>query len=194
MKKPALPSGNRIDAGRPAPHRHPPLAHTRHKGRQWIDFQHDVTLKDIEVAARENYTSVEHLKRYTTLGMASDQGKTSNMAGLAAMAALKGATIPEVGTTTFRPPFVPIPLATYHGQGGPALPPDQTPETRTQHRAAQMPPCANTAAGSAPAGTAGDDRDANIAREARMAREPQASSTARPWARSRSWAPTPKPS
>ena len=87
------------------------------KGRQWIDFQHDVTLKDIEVAARENYTSVEHLKRYTTLGMASDQGKTSNMAGLAAMAALKGATIPEVGTTTFRPPFVPIPLATYRGQG-----------------------------------------------------------------------------
>ena len=58
------------------------------KGRQWIDFQHDVTLKDIEVAARENYVSVEHLKRYTTLGMASDQGKTSNMAGLAAMAAI----------------------------------------------------------------------------------------------------------
>lgn len=85
------------------------------KGRQWIDFQHDVTLKDIEVAARENYVSVEHLKRYTTLGMASDQGKTSNMAGLAAMAAIKGATIPEVGTTTFRPPFVPIPLETLHG-------------------------------------------------------------------------------
>ncbi len=91
------------------------------KGRQWIDFQHDVTLKDIEVAARENYTSVEHLKRYTTLGMASDQGKTSNMAGLAAMATLKGATIPEVGTTTFRPPFVPIPLATYHGQASAQL-------------------------------------------------------------------------
>ena len=86
------------------------------KGRQWIDLQHDVTLKDIEVAARENYSSVEHLKRYTTLGMASDQGKTSNMAGLAAMAALKETTIPEVGTTTFRPPYVPIPLETYHGQ------------------------------------------------------------------------------
>ena len=86
------------------------------RGRQWIDLQHDVTLKDIEVAARENYSSVEHLKRYTTLGMASDQGKTSNMAGLAAMAALKNVTIPEVGTTTFRPPFVPIPLEVYHGQ------------------------------------------------------------------------------
>jgi sarcosine oxidase subunit alpha len=85
------------------------------KGRQWIDFQHDVTLKDIEVAARENYASVEHLKRYTTLGMASDQGKTSNMAGLAAMAQLQGRSIPEVGTTTFRPPFVPIPLEIYRG-------------------------------------------------------------------------------
>ncbi|MEM7521006.1 MAG: 2Fe-2S iron-sulfur cluster-binding protein [Pseudomonadota bacterium] len=85
------------------------------KGRQWIDFQHDVTLKDVEVAARENYASVEHLKRYTTLGMASDQGKTSNMAGLAAMAALQGRAIPEVGTTTFRPPFVPVPLELYHG-------------------------------------------------------------------------------
>jgi len=85
------------------------------KGRQWIDFQHDVTLKDIEVAARENYVSVEHLKRYTTLGMASDQGKTSNMAGLTAMAALRGKPIPQVGTTTSRPPFVPVPLEIYHG-------------------------------------------------------------------------------
>ncbi|WP_370232040.1 2Fe-2S iron-sulfur cluster-binding protein [Cognatishimia sp.] len=85
------------------------------KGRQWIDFQHDVTLKDIEVAARENYVSVEHLKRFTTLGMASDQGKTSNMAGLAAMATIQGRPIPEVGTTTFRPPFVPVPLEIYRG-------------------------------------------------------------------------------
>ena len=86
------------------------------KGRQWIDFQHDVTLKDVELAARENYVSVEHLKRYTTLGMAADQGKTSNMAGLAAMAAIQGRPIPEVGTTTFRPPFVPVPMELYHGQ------------------------------------------------------------------------------
>ena len=84
-------------------------------GRQWIDLQHDVTLKDVELAARENYVSVEHLKRYTTLGMASDQGKTSNMAGLAAMAAIGEQPIPEVGTTTFRPPFVPVPIETYHG-------------------------------------------------------------------------------
>ena len=89
---------------------------TSSKTRQWIDFQHDVTLKDIELAARENYASVEHLKRYTTLGMASDQGKTSNMAGLAAMARLQGQSIPETGTTTFRPPFVPVPLEIYRGR------------------------------------------------------------------------------
>ena len=85
------------------------------KKRQWIDLQHDVTFKDIELASRENYASVEHLKRYTTLGMASDQGKTSNVAGLSVMAKLRGKTIPEVGTTTFRPPFVPVPLELYRG-------------------------------------------------------------------------------
>lgn len=83
--------------------------------RQWVDFQHDVTLKDITLAHRENMVSVEHLKRYTTLGMAGDQGKTSNIAGLSAMAELKGQSIPEVGTTTFRPPFVPVPLEAYCG-------------------------------------------------------------------------------
>ncbi len=93
-----------------------PLSPDRHStGRQWIDLQHDVTLKDIELAARENYASVEHLKRYTTLGMASDQGKTSNMAGLAALASIQNRSIPEVGTTTFRPPFVPVPLELYRG-------------------------------------------------------------------------------
>lgn len=85
------------------------------RGRQWVDFQNDVTLKDIALAARENYVSVEHLKRYTTLGMATDQGKTSNLTGLEAMAALSGRSIPETGTTTFRPPFVPVPLELYRG-------------------------------------------------------------------------------
>ncbi|MEL7097495.1 MAG: 2Fe-2S iron-sulfur cluster-binding protein [Pseudomonadota bacterium] len=111
-------AAGRGDAGaRPATAYHvdPSWPAPRSKGRQWIDFQHDVTLKDVEVAARENYVSVEHLKRYTTLGMASDQGKTSNMAGLAAMAAIQGRPIPEVGTTTFRPPFVPVPLELYRG-------------------------------------------------------------------------------
>ncbi len=88
-----------------------PLKNTR----QWIDLQNDVTLKDIALAAQENYASVEHLKRYTTLGMANDQGKTSNVNGLAALAAFTGRAIPEVGTTTFRPPFVPVSLGALAG-------------------------------------------------------------------------------
>ena len=86
------------------------------KGRRWIDFQNDVTLKDVELAARENFRSVEHLKRYTTLGMATDQGKTSNLNGLAAMAAISGRSIGETGTTTYRPPFVPTPFSILAGR------------------------------------------------------------------------------
>jgi sarcosine oxidase subunit alpha len=78
--------------------------------RLFVDFQNDVTTKDIGLAHRENYVSVEHLKRYTTLGMGTDQGKTSNVAGLAMMAAKRGEAIPAVGTTTFRPPFTPFPF------------------------------------------------------------------------------------
>ncbi|MGH6927924.1 MAG: sarcosine oxidase subunit alpha, partial [Dongiaceae bacterium] len=84
--------------------------------RQWVDYQNDVTVDDIRLAARENYASVEHLKRYTTLGMAPDQGKTSNLNGLAILAAATGRGIPDVGTTTFRPPFVPVSLAALAGQ------------------------------------------------------------------------------
>jgi sarcosine oxidase subunit alpha len=105
------------------------------KGRQWIDFQHDVTLKDIEIAAKENFVSVEHLKRYTTLGMAVDQGKTSNMAGLAAMAALQDKPIPEVGTTTFRPPFVPVSMSLYKGASqGPLFRPLKRLPLEQRHR------------------------------------------------------------
>ncbi|CDX32467.1 Sarcosine oxidase, alpha subunit family [Mesorhizobium sp. ORS 3359] len=84
-------------------------------GRVWIDYQSDVTAKDIELAARENFISVEHLKRYTTLGMATDQGKTSNLNGLALLADITGRGIPEVGTTTYRPPFTPVPFASLAG-------------------------------------------------------------------------------
>lgn len=76
--------------------------------RCFVDFQNDVTTKDVGLAHRENYVSVEHLKRYTTLGMGTDQGKTSNVAGLAMMAAKRGQPIPAVGTTTFRPPYTPF--------------------------------------------------------------------------------------
>ncbi|TPN82598.1 sarcosine oxidase subunit alpha family protein [Mesorhizobium sp. CU2] len=85
------------------------------KGRVWIDYQSDVTAKDVELAARENFVSVEHLKRYTTLGMATDQGKTSNLNGLALLADVTGRAIPEVGTTTYRPPFTPVPFASLAG-------------------------------------------------------------------------------
>jgi sarcosine oxidase subunit alpha len=76
--------------------------------RQWVDFRHDVTVADIELAVRENYVSVEHLKRYTTVGMSIDQGKTSNLNALSVLATLTDRTIPEVGTTTFRPMFSPV--------------------------------------------------------------------------------------
>ena len=76
--------------------------------RCFVDFQNDVTTKDVGLAHRENYVSVEHLKRYTTLGMGTDQGKTSNVAGLAMMAARRGEAIPAVGTTIFRPPYTPF--------------------------------------------------------------------------------------
>ncbi len=81
----------------------------------WIDYQSDVTVKDVELAARENFVSVEHLKRYTTLGMATDQGKTSNLNGLALLADITGRPIAEVGTTTYRPPFTPVPFADARG-------------------------------------------------------------------------------
>ena len=76
--------------------------------RQWVDFHHDVTVADIALAARENYVSVEHLKRYTTVGMSIDQGKTSNLNALCVLATLTGRTVAEVGTTTFRPMFSPV--------------------------------------------------------------------------------------
>ncbi|MEP5088268.1 MAG: 2Fe-2S iron-sulfur cluster-binding protein, partial [Paracoccaceae bacterium] len=86
------------------------------KGRAWLDQQNDVTVKDVKLAHQENFKSVEHLKRYTTLGMATDQGKTSNMGGLAIMAELAGKTIPEVGTTIYRPPYSPVAMGVLAGR------------------------------------------------------------------------------
>lgn len=94
-----------------------PLWTVKGKGRSWLDFQNDVTVKDVEQAHRENFRSVEHMKRYTTLGMATDQGKGANVNALAVMAELTGQTIPETGTTTFRPPYTPVQIAAY-GAGG----------------------------------------------------------------------------
>ncbi|MDX8455293.1 sarcosine oxidase subunit alpha family protein [Mesorhizobium sp. VK9D] len=92
-----------------------PIVHVPSRKRAWVDFQNDVTVKDIKIAHAENMWPVEHLKRYTTLGMATDQGKTANVTGLAVMAELSGRTIPETGTTIFRPPYTPITLSVLGG-------------------------------------------------------------------------------
>ncbi len=84
-------------------------------GKAFVDLQHDVTREDVELAEREGFRSVEHLKRYTTLGMATDQGKTSNVNGLAIMAALTERSIPSVGTTTARPPYTPVSIGALAG-------------------------------------------------------------------------------
>ncbi len=107
-----------------------PLPHAR----QWIDFQNDVTVADVALAVRENYTSVEHLKRYTLLGMANDQGKTSNINGLAALAQFTGRAIPEVGTTTFRPPFAPVSFGALAGmRHGPLFAPRRLLPAHAEH-------------------------------------------------------------
>ena len=87
------------------------------KGRAWLDFANDVTVKDVTQSAQENFRSVEHMKRYTTQGMAPDQGKNSNVGALAVLADATGRGIPETGTTTFRPPFSPVSIAAM-GAGG----------------------------------------------------------------------------
>ncbi|WP_370284637.1 sarcosine oxidase subunit alpha family protein [Pseudooceanicola nanhaiensis] len=81
------------------------------KGRAWLDLQNDVTVKDVRGAAQENFRSVEHMKRYTTQGMAPDQGKTSNLAALAVLADATGRGIAQTGTTTYRPPYTPVAIA-----------------------------------------------------------------------------------
>ena len=92
-----------------------PNAPGRHDKR-FVDFQDDVTADDVALAHREGYVSVEHLKRYTTLGMGTDQGKTSNVAGLAIMAELKGQDITAVGTTRFRPPYSAVAMGVMAGR------------------------------------------------------------------------------
>lgn len=85
------------------------------KGKAFVDFQNDVTRDDVSLAAREGFQSVEHLKRYTTLGMGTDQGRTSNVNGLALLASVTGRNIPEVGTTVFRPPYTPVSFGAFVG-------------------------------------------------------------------------------
>ena len=88
------------------------------EGRKvFLDFQNDVSVKDVRAAVAEGFSAPEHLKRYTTLGMATDQGKTANVAALAVLAEAVGAPMGQAGTTTFRPPYTPVSIAAY-GAGG----------------------------------------------------------------------------
>src|SRR5579883_693075 len=94
----------------------PPAKATGGTAKHFVDLQNDVTAADVALAAREGYASVEHLKRYTTLGMGTDQGKTSNVNALALLAHDIGAEIAEVGTTTFRPPYTPVGIGALAGR------------------------------------------------------------------------------
>ncbi|MGB7322394.1 MAG: FAD-dependent oxidoreductase, partial [Albidovulum sp.] len=86
------------------------------RAKMWLDPQNDVKVSDVQLAAREGYESVEHTKRYTTLGMATDQGKISNINGLAVLSDALNRSIPKTGTTTFRPPYTPISMGAIAGE------------------------------------------------------------------------------
>ena len=86
------------------------------RSKAWLDFQNDVKVSDVQLAAQEGFESVEHAKRYTTLGMATDQGKLSNINGLAILSDALGRPIPQTGTTTFRPPYTPISMGAIGGE------------------------------------------------------------------------------
>ena len=87
------------------------------RGRAFVDFQNDVTTRDLVQSVRENFRAPEHMKRYTTLGMATDQGRTGGVTALAILAGITGRGIAETGTTTHRPPYAPIPVGAL-GAGG----------------------------------------------------------------------------
>ena len=107
----------------------PPITLGGSRRKQFIDLQNDVTAGDVELAAREGYRSVEHVKRYTTLGMGTDQGKTSNLNGIAVLAGALDKPLADVGVTTYRPPYTPLTIGTLVGRqvGGFLAPTRRTP-------------------------------------------------------------------
>ncbi len=104
-------------------------------GRRWVDLAADVTVAELEEAAAEGYDTVEHLKRYTALGMSADQGRSSNVTGLELLARQAQRPVPEIGTTRFRPPYRPVPLASLAGvQEGRLLAPPKRMALEPVHR------------------------------------------------------------
>jgi sarcosine oxidase, subunit alpha len=98
-----------------AAHVDPPAIHVDRRAKAFVDFQNDVCAKDVTLAVQEGMRSIEHIKRYTTTGMATDQGKLSNMNALAIASAQLKKPIPEVGLTTFRPPYTPVTFGAFAG-------------------------------------------------------------------------------
>jgi len=112
-----------------------PLPEGSH-AKRFVDHQDDVAASDVALAARENFVSVEHLKRYTTLGMGTDQGKTSNINGLGIMSDIRGLPVQQVGTTTFRPPFTPVTMGALAAREcGPHLAPKRRTPLHAWHEA-----------------------------------------------------------
>ena len=111
------PEGNSVDEAAMAPvWLMPQGAGVGLRSKAWLDYQNDVKVSDIQLAAQEGFESVEHAKRYTTLGMATDQGKLSNINGLAILSDALNQPIPQTGTTTFRPPYTPISMGAIGGE------------------------------------------------------------------------------
>ena len=98
-----------------------PQPQTTATHKAFVDWQHDVTTRDLALAAREGFRSIEHVKRYTTTGMATDQGKTSNLNALSIVASGLGVPISQVGLTTFRMPYTPVPFGSFAGTSRGAL-------------------------------------------------------------------------
>ena len=125
-----------VSAARPVPASassgaDPPVpARGASRGKAFVDWQNDVTVRDLRLAMREGFRSIEHIKRYTTTGMATDQGKTSNLNALGIVADELAKPIPEVGLTTFRMPYTPVSFASFAGTDrGELFDPIRTPPT-----------------------------------------------------------------
>ena len=110
-----------LDAGRDGVPGALPQPGTTPPSKAFVDFQHDVTSKDLALATREGFESIEHIKRYTTTGMATDQGKTSGLNALGVVAAGFGKELPAVGLTTFRMPYTPVSFGSLAGYSRGAL-------------------------------------------------------------------------
>ena len=88
----------------------------RHGSKKFVDLQTDTTINDLQIATKEGYESIEHIKRYTTLGMGTDQGKSGNVLGIGVVSRIQSKAMSSIGTTTFRPPYTPVTYGTIAGR------------------------------------------------------------------------------